>query len=278
VRLQALYRWTLGYVAFATLRLLAGGDDRPAATPAILLVYAGLGLAAFAAPRLRARGGAAGFLGEFYPLLATVGLYTAIGFVNSARGVSHDAAVQAWEQALFGGQPSRDWIRAAPSPWLAIPLHAGYLSYYFVLAAAPLGLWAAGRRDGARRATLAMMAAFYLCYAAFLLFPVAGPRYAFAPADNLATRTAIARFVQRLLDGGAAWGTAFPSSHVAVAVVAAVSAFREWRALGAVLIPAAALLTLGTVYGQFHYAVDALAGLVVAAAVVFASRPRKMAP
>jgi membrane-associated phospholipid phosphatase len=278
VTLSGLDRWTLGYLAFATARLLAGGGERPAATPAVLLLYALLAVTALAGPRLRARGGVPGFLGEFYPLIAAAGLYTAIGLVNSARGVAHDAAVQAWEQALFGGQPSRDWIRAAPWPGLAVPLHAGYLSYYFVLAAAPLGLWMTGRREGARRVALAMMAAFYLCYAVFLVFPVAGPRYTFAPADNAATRTAIARFVQRLLDGGAAWGTAFPSSHVAVAAVAAVSALREWRPLGLALAGAASLLTLGTVYGQFHYAVDALAGLAVAAGVLFVARARKMAP
>jgi membrane-associated phospholipid phosphatase len=140
-----------------------------------------------------------------------------------------------------------------------------------ILAAAPLGLWLSGRRDGARRVTLAMMAAFYICYAAFLLFPVAGPRYLFPPAANAARDAAIARFTQRLLDDGAAWGTAFPSSHVAVALAAAGVTVREWRPLGMILLAAALLLTLGTVFGQFHYAVDAVAGAALAAAVVAVS-------
>jgi membrane-associated phospholipid phosphatase len=120
--------------------------------------------------------------------------------------------------------------------------------------------------------TLAMMATFYICYAIFLLFPVAGPRYFFPPAANAATGAAIAHFTHRLLDAGAAWGTAFPSSHVAVALVAAGTALREWRPLGAILLVAASLLTLGTVYGQLHYAVDAIAGACLAAAVVAVSR------
>ena len=77
-------------------------------------------------------------------------------------------------------------------------------------------------------------------------------------------------FAQRLLDGAAAWGTAFPSSHVAVALVAGVCAWRFWRTLGAAALPAAILLTLGTVYGQFHYAVDAMAGAAIAAGVLIA--------
>ena len=270
MRLAPLDRWTVGYLAFATVMLLSSWRSRPPGAIAILAAYSLLAVVALAAPALRRRGRVPGFLAEFYPLLAAVGLYTAVGLINRAAGVSHDGAVQGWEQALFGGQPSRGWIRAAPWPWLSWVLHAGYLSYYFILAA-PLGLWLSGRRDGARRVTLAMMAAFYICYAAFLLFPVVGPRYLVPLAANAASDTAIARFTQRLLDNGAAWGTAFPSSHVAVSLVAAGVTVREWRPLGAVLLVAASLLTLGTVYGQFHYAVDAVAGAGLAAAVVAVS-------
>jgi len=38
---------------------------------------------------------------------------------------------------------------------------------------------------------------------------------------------------------------------------------RTLRPLGVVLVPLALLLSLGTVYGQLHYAVDALAGAAV---------------
>src|SRR5207237_54408 len=63
-------------------------------------------------------------------------------------------------------------------------------------------------------------------------------------------------------------GAAFPSSHVAAAVVAAVCALRYWRRLGLVLTPFTLGLVLSVVYGQFHYAVDAVAGLIVAGAVL----------
>jgi len=78
-----------------------------------------------------------------------------------------------------------------------------------------------------------------------------------------------------LLDGAAAWGTAFPSSHVAVALVASLAASRAWRALGLVLTPAAVLLSPGTAYGQFRYAVDALAGAGAALAALVLGFGRK---
>lgn len=112
------------------------------------------------------------------------------------------------------------------------------------------------------------MVTFYLCYVAFLFFPVAGPRYAFDAAHNAATEIWPARLTQWVLDRGDSWGAAFPSSHVAAAVVAAICALRYWRPLGLALAPFTIGLVLSVVYGQFHYAVDALAGLVVAFAVL----------
>jgi membrane-associated phospholipid phosphatase len=273
--LAPLDRATLAYTGVALAAALAIGPHRlPAAVllPAALLLVAAV--AGVLAPRARAAAGGDSFVAEFYPLVLTVALYTHVGLVNAARGVSHDARVQRWEEAIFGGQPSLEWIRAFPQPAWSTLLHAAYLSYYLILAGAPLGLWWSGRRKAARHALLAMMGTFYLCYTVFLLFPVAGPRYLFPPAHNAATAVPLAALTHRLLEGGSAWGTAFPSSHVAVSLVAAVLAWRSWRPLGAVLLPAAALLTLGTVYGQFHYATDALAGAATAAlALSLAGRP-----
>jgi membrane-associated phospholipid phosphatase len=270
--LSALDRWTLGYVALATAAVVTRGSGMARAP--ILLAHVLLVSVALVAPRARRAGAVGAFLGEFYPLIVDVALYSEIGLLNAAAGVAHDGVVQTWEAALFSAQPSRDWIRAQPWPWLSWPLHLGYLSYYFILAGAPLVLWWSGRREAARRTILLTMVAFYVCYSTFLFFPVAGPRYLFPLARNAATAVAPAVFTQRLLDGGAAWGTAFPSSHVAVALVASLSAWRGWRGLGVVLVPAALLLSFGTVYGQFHYAVDALAGAGVAVVVLAAGRAR----
>lgn len=264
-----LDRLTLVYVVFASLvtalRWPAAGD-----APHVLLLYPAVAALALAAPALRRRGGALGFLGEFYPLLLTIVLYSAIGALNARAGVLHDQRVQTLEHALFGGQPSMDWIRAVPSPPLSTLMHGAYLSYYGILAAGPAGLWFTGRREASRRVVLVCMATFYVCYAFFLLFPVAGPRYLFPLAQNEATSIPIARFTQWMLNGGSAIGTAFPSSHVAASAVLSVRTFIEWRPLGVPLVVASLLLALATVYGQFHYAVDALAGAVVAFLVLLA--------
>jgi membrane-associated phospholipid phosphatase len=269
--LAPIDRATLAYLAVALGFTLAHG---PHQAPAAVLLPLGLALAAllagFVAPRARRNGSLGGWLAEFYPLALTVGLYTHVGLVNEARGIAHDAVVQGWEQALFGGQPSLAWIRGFPS-WSSL-MHAAYLSYYGVLVAAPVGLWLARRRAAARTTLLLTMTTFYVCYAIFLAFPVAGPRYLWAPAANAATAVPVATFTHRLLEGGSAWGTAFPSSHVAAALVAAGCAWRGLPRLGVALVPPALLLSLATVYGQLHYAVDALAGAALAGLVLFMGR------
>jgi len=262
--LAPIDRAALLYAGIAVV--LAIGRSPGGPPPGVLAAPALLALiAARLAPRARKAGPGGRFLAEFYPLLLAPALYTQIGLVNSAAGVSHDATVRGWEHAVFGGQPALEWIRAWPGSALSWAMHLGYLSYYFILAGAPAALWFTGRREAARRTLFLMTTTFYFCYTVFLLFPVAGPRYLFPLPQNAATSVPIAVFTHRLVESGSAWGTAFPSSHVAVGFVTAICAARAWPALGAVLLPASVLLALGTVYGQFHYGVDALAGTAVAA-------------
>jgi len=229
-------------------------------------------------PRARRAGPVGRFLGDWYPLLIVTALYTEVGLVNLADGRAYDRIVLGWEQALFGFQPARDWIRSNPSIWLSWGLYLGYLAYYPIIAAAPLALWATEQREAMRRAMTTIMATFYVCYTIFLLFPVVGPRHIFPAADNVATRTVIAQLTAQFIEHVAAWGAAFPSSHVAVSVAATLAALLEWRVLGASLVVPTTLLALGSVYGQFHYAVDVLAGLgvglAIAAGVWLTSRQR----
>jgi membrane-associated phospholipid phosphatase len=266
-RLTAVEVWTLAYVVVASI-MLARCWSLPLPAPGLLvlahvLILVTVVLAAMLRERKPGR-----LLAEFYPVIFVTSAYGEVGILNSVRGASYDLTVQSWDHAIFGSQPSFDWVRAWPWPWLSATLISAYLSYYFIVAGAPLGLWLSGRREAARLTILRIMVTFYLCYTIYLLFPVAGPRYLFPLAHNAATTVAPARLAQRLLNAAAAWGTAFPSSHVAVSTVASWSAFGFWRAFGVWLVVASALLALGTVYGQFHYAVDALAGLAVGIAVL----------
>jgi membrane-associated phospholipid phosphatase len=260
---------TLAYVGLASVAVALSfqGDAIPG-WPWLFLAHALLVLLVFLAPRARAGSATGRFLGEWYPMLLLAGLYGEIGVLTLDAGFQNDLGIQRFEAWVFGSQVAYRWIREDPNVVLSWILHSCYLAYYPILYASPLGLWLVGKRDAARQTIFAVMVTFYFCYLVFLFFPVAGPRYAFDAAHNAATSVGPARVAQWVLDHGDSWGAAFPSSHVAASVVATGMAMRYSRPLGWVLLPFTAGLTLAVVYGQFHYAVDALAGLMVAAAIL----------
>src|SRR5438045_9045972 len=182
-------------------------------------------------------------------MLLLPALYGEIGVLTLSAGFQNDQLIQRLETWVFGSQISYRWIRESPSVLLAWILPACYLAYYPILYASPLGLWMVGRRDASRHTIFAVMATFYLCYVVFLFFPVAGPRYAFGGAHNIATDVWPARFAAWLLDRGDSWGAAFPSSHVAASVGATGMALRYWLPLGLRLVAVSARLIVAVGYG-----------------------------
>ncbi len=275
--LSALDRLTVLYVAAASIMLAAHvanwRDARPSRweTECLIALHFLALVFALIAPVVRERAaGEDSFVAEWYPVMVMIGLYAGVGLLNTGAGgatIAFDGTVQRWELAVFGRQVAYDWIRAQPSPLLSWVLHLSYLSYYFLVIAAPAALWHLGRRQAARQAIFAISLTFFACYFAFLVFPVAGPLYAWPLPANAATAVWPARMVHALLAHGDAWGSAFPSSHVAASVVATIFAFRGSRRLGWILLGPTIGILFAVVYGQIHYGVDALGGLAVAAAV-----------
>ena len=204
---------------------------------------------------------------EIYPLLLLPALYSELDILNTGSVPVHDALVQRWELLLFGSQISRDWWQSAPSRFWSTVFHGAYLSYYLIVSAPALYFAWRGDLLAVRRFVLVVMATFVICYLVFIFFPVAGPYYEFPRPDSWFTANLPARLTYEALATGSSYGAAFPSSHVAAAVAATLAASRSSRRLGLLLLLPTVLLTLGVVYCQMHYAVDALGGLGVGIAV-----------
>jgi membrane-associated phospholipid phosphatase len=212
-------------------------------------------------------------LREIYPLLLLVGLYAELDVLNGTGTVRvYDTLVQRWELALFGTQVSSAWWQNAPSRFWSAVLHGAYFSYYLIILVPALYFVRRGDREAVRHFVLVVMTVFILCYLAFIFFPVAGPYYFFERPPLWFTDNGPARLVYATLATGSSYGAAFPSSHVAATVAAALAAYRGSRPLGLLLVVPTVLLTVGVVYCQMHYGIDALAGLGVGAAVAWAYR------
>jgi len=200
---------------------------------------------------------------ELYPVFLLPGLYSELDVLNPASIPIYDRLVQQWELSLFGAQLSQIGWQMAPSQFWSAVLHAAYLSYYAIVSAPALYFAWRGNLAAVRRFVLVVMTTFVLCYLFFIFFPVAGPYYTFPRPPDWFTDNLPARQVYEALATGSSYGAAFPSSHVAAALAATLSTGRISRPLGYVLLVPTVLLTVGVVYCQMHYAVDAAAGLVV---------------
>lgn len=202
-----------------------------------------------------------------YPLLllllfyVEVDLYVAL--LHDPPG--YDALVRAWDAGLFGAHPHVVLPRWLSGRLWREAFHLLYLSYYLLVTGSFLAVWNWWPAQFPRFAfvTTGMFASFMVL---FVLFPVTGPLG--TPGTEIASGGVAPRLVAWLYAplraNGIATG-AFPSSHVGMSVgIACLLRPRAWgwrAALWALVLGIAA----STVYGQFHYAVDAVAGGVTGA-------------
>ncbi|WP_419861388.1 phosphatase PAP2 family protein [Candidatus Palauibacter sp.] len=260
-RLLPVDRVAIGYFGWTGLVALVFGGLSGAG------IAAAHAIAIFGITRLAAwhpRAGLAAIARGAYAVLITPLLYAELSVLNRFFTQRYfDATVQAWDAALFGGQPSIDlsaWL-----PWLSFSevLHLGYFGYYAIIPAAILGVFATRGIEAFQRTALAVASAFFAAYLIFMFFPVAGPRYEFVQIGGSIGEGTLFGIVHGILEAGSSKGTAFPSSHIAASLAGVVAAGREDRRWFWLLLIPELALTAGTVYGRFHYATDALAGILL---------------
>ena len=215
---------------------------------------------------------------ELYPLFLLPALYSELDVLNSPSMQVHDVLVRHWERIVFGAQVSQQWWQSAPSVVWSSIFHGAYLSYYLIISAPALYFAWQGDLAAVRRFILTVITTFIVCYLFFIFFPVAGPYYEFPRPAAWFTANLPARLAYDALATGSSYGAAFPSSHVAAAMAATLAAMKASPRLGLLLSIPTVLLTIGVVYCQMHYGVDALAGLIVGGVVTLVLGTKQLTP
>ena len=190
------------------------------------------------------------------------------------------------EYGLFGCQPAMEFENLLSGTlwremfnlgyWLYFPMVATLAFYYFIKRPAEV-----------ERCTFIIMAAFFLHYIIYIFVPVAGPQFYFPVIGEEAASSGIYESIGNYFnlypdisiaqDGKGVFFTelvnmaqragerptaAFPSSHVAVAIVMMILALRGSKKLFFGLLPFFIMLCCATVYIKAHYLIDALVGAV----------------
>ena len=215
----------------------------------------------------------------WYPVAMPLFTFTEVAqlnflFVDRWR----DPYVLAFEARLFP-EPPTVWLSRFASPLVTEILEFGYFSYFFMLIGVAGMLYRRVDKAPFFGVMAASVLSYMLCYVVFVTFPTEGPAHTLRHLHTVPLPGGpihgLVKFVQR----AGVHGNAFPSAHVAGAVVPLVFAFRYAPRLAAWLTPLVVLMCIGAVYDRYHYASDVLAGIPVGAAaagfVMFAqARPR----
>jgi membrane-associated phospholipid phosphatase len=266
-------RLVAGYNGLMALIWLGSLQRAPHAQGLLLAHTAALFLPALFR-RCRGTGGFTRLLHEIYPLILLAGFWTELDVLHATHGAPSSPMVPALDLAVFGVHLHEKWLPAMNGLWLSEPMYLMYFLYYPLIYVPLIAMAVRGRQDAVRDMTLRLMATFLACYTVYALFPVNGPQLLLTPPEGPYQHGVFYRLVMMAQQSGSALGCAFPSSHVAGAVTIAVLGWRWFpRWVAWLLTIEAGGVFLATTYTQNHYAVDSIAGLLLALALQFGVVP-----
>ena len=203
-------------------------------------------------------------------------------------GCLFDHLLAGADYAMFGFQPSLDFVLAFPQHWFSELMNLGYLSFFPLLIITCLYFYHNDRKY-AEFFFFTTILAFFLFYLLFLLVPASGPQYYFQLIDNKQISagiypsigdyfsnnyinlrhtppSGIFKFCLDLIRNiGERPTGAFPSSHIgnSTLVIILLLVKRKYK-LALILLPVYVLLVLSTVYLGAHYFIDVIAGFIAA--------------
>jgi membrane-associated phospholipid phosphatase len=186
-----------------------------------------------------------------------------------------------WQAGQFFVQPSprlqamledfdRRWLgRLVESPlrnWLGSYLEFAYLFCYPVVPLALAGLVVAGEGSRADEFWSIVLPASYVCYGSVPFFQTLPPRVREEHRISGAAPDALRGLNLGILRRASIQANTFPSAHVAASLAAALAVLRHVPVAGAVFLWVAASIAAAAVLRRYHFALDILAGMLVALA------------
>jgi membrane-associated phospholipid phosphatase len=170
-----------------------------------------------------------------------------------------------WDHRYLYERGFREWIEVL-GPLIPGVLELSYVLVYGIGSFGIAALYIHGKRDRVDRFLTLYLTGTLLSYALFPYFPSDPPRVVFPGADMPNYVTFIRQFNLRLVGDYGIHSSVFPSAHVSSAFAAAWGLLRflpERAGPGITMLVYGFLVALATIYGRYHYAVDAVAGIAV---------------
>jgi membrane-associated phospholipid phosphatase len=224
----------------------------------------------FRALQLRARGRALQCLWGAFPLALFCWLWTEIGPMQHLLHPGwFDPVLIRAEHAVLGVDLNL-WLERYTRPWLTELMMLGYFAYVPLLPIVMVVLCAGGKREAEEEYLLGLAMAYAACCVAFILFPVAGPKWGFEGQFGHGLDGYVFRWLTLQIETYAHFpGGSFPSPHCAAGTVMLCMAYRHSRAAFWAILPFILTFYAATVYGRYHYVSDTVTGIALGAAVAW---------
>jgi membrane-associated phospholipid phosphatase len=267
--LEAVQLLFMAALAVMTL-LLWGRLTHPGATLGSLAVMAAVVIVmGWLAAREERLPGVLQVVANFYPAVLLPLVFNALGpLIEALRGGPRDDLLIAADRAMFGVDVTV-WAERFVTPLANDVFAVAYTTYYLLGLTLAALLWAF-RREDARRYFFTIVLAYYVSYTGYFFIPGLGPRATLAERQTVSVHTTpistaiddtLNRLEQTKYD-------AFPSGHTMIAMVVLIVAWKRLRTAFWFLLPLATGLIISTIYCRYHYAIDVIAGIVLAAVTV----------
>lgn len=263
--------WLLsGYFVYVAAAAHGVGVRAPVPLVITLLnsaVLAGLVLLAWVDRFRRTR--LLGMIRDWYPYPLMLLGYREMGWFAAPRDAFPlEESWNVWDHVLLNDWGLKQAIEFL-GPVVPSILEISYSLVYAIIPFSMAVLYLSHRRDRVDAFLFIFLAGVFSAYALFPYFPSEPPRTVFPGQDFPSHDTVFRRFNWWILGGYGIHTSVFPSAHVSGSFAAAFAmrtVLPERRWVGRFLLALAILIATATIYGRYHYAVDALAGFAVSLA------------
>jgi membrane-associated phospholipid phosphatase len=185
-----------------------------------------------------------------------------------------DWQLAAIDYKVFGVHPTL-WLEQFTYPVLTELFQFSYICYYFLPLVLGIPLWRKQKLAQFQFLLFLMVLAFYLSYLGYLAVPAIGPRFILRDQQSFPLEGVL--FYKPIRDA-LDWvegitRDCFPSGHTALTLLVLFYAAKINRRVFWIILPICTALIISTVYLRYHYVIDVVAGVALAAGVMIVARP-----
>ncbi len=204
---------------------------------------------------------------DWFPFLVILLMYYSLWGKATLLLVTHDrdAMLLRWDYWMFGTEPTV-WMQRIISPPLTAWMQFSYTFHLYVIPIVGCFIYILRPRARFREMMCGLVVISFVGILGYLIVPAIGPMYTLHSVYTVPLSQPLAVFNRQIqfIDLARVTRDCFPSLHVGISFVVWLYAWRNSKALFWILSPFILSLWLSTVYLRFHYAVDCLAGFVLA--------------